>query len=212
MAPEPTVYVVDDSSAVRKSLHALLTAAGLTVETYASGEDFLGAFDPARPGCLVLDIRLRGASGLAVQETLAAGKPTIPIIIITGYGDVPVAVRAMKKGAIDVLRKPFAPHELLDRIKEAVELDRRSREVEAQRTVLTARLARLTAREREVLDLLASGRTTKEIAGALSVSMRTVDAHRCQVLMKMEVHSVTSLLHLLLSAPALVEPAHSHPA
>jgi FixJ family two-component response regulator len=182
-------------------LHALITSAGLTVETYASGEEFLGAFDPARPGCLVLDIRLRGASGLAVQETLAAGKTTIPIIVITGYGDVPVAVRAMKKGAIDVLRKPFSPHDLLERIKEAIELDRRTREAEVQRTMLRVRLERLTAREREVADLLADGKTTKEIAGALNVSTRTVDAHRCQILTKMEVHSVTSLVHQLLSTP-----------
>ena len=189
----PTVFVVDDKSSVRKSIQALVEAAGLQAETYASAGEFLAAYDPGRAGCLVLDIRLRGESGLDLQDELRKRAATLPIIIITGYGDVPAAVRAFKGGAVDFLRKPVPPKKLVAQIQAAIETDRRAREITKQRDMVTAHVAHLTPRERQVMELLAVGKSSKEIATGLALSVRTVEGHRRNVLRKMEVESAVQL-------------------
>jgi two-component system response regulator FixJ len=199
MTAEATVFVVDDNVGVRKSLRALLESAGLAVETYASGEEFLAAYDPERPGCLVLDVRLRHGSGLDVQDELRRHKTTLPIIVLTGHGDVSSSVRALKAGALDFLQKPAPPKVLLERIRAAIETDRQARAVTAERAVVMNRLAHLTPREREVAELLIAGKTSKEIALAMNISVRTVEGHRRMVLSKMNVSSATQLVRTVLS-------------
>jgi two-component system response regulator FixJ len=189
----PTVFVVDDNPSVRRSMQSLIEAAGLAIETYASAQEFLAAYDVRRPGCLILDLRLRKESGLDLQDELRARHATLPIIIMTGYGDVPASVRALKAGAIDFLRKPVPPKELVALIRKAIEADRLAREVAVQRGVVTDRIAQLTPREQEVMELLAVGKSSKEIATALDVSVRTVEGHRRNVLRKMGVDSATKL-------------------
>jgi len=193
MTAAPTVFVVDDNLGLRRSLQALLEATGLAVETYASAKDFLQRYDPARPGCLLLDVRLRGESGLDLQEELRRRQGTLPIIVMTGYGDVRTSVRAFKSGAIDFLQKPVPPRKLVERIREALELDRQARAVAAQRAVVVDSIGRLTPRERQVMDLLALGRSSKEIATTLKISLRTVEGHRREVLRKMGVSSAAHL-------------------
>jgi FixJ family two-component response regulator len=189
----PTVFVVDDNPGVRKSIQALVEAAGLRAETYASAGEFLAAYDAERAGCLVLDIRLRGESGLDLQDELHTRAATLPIIIITGYADVPAAVRAFKGGAVDFLRKPVPPKKLVAQIQAAIEADRRTREATAQRDAVTAHVADLTPRERQVMELLAVGKSSKDIATALALSVRTVEGHRRNVLRKMDVESAVQL-------------------
>ena len=189
----PTVFVVDDNASVRKSLQALIAATGLAVETYASAAEFLAAYDPTRAGCLVLDVRLRGESGLDLQDELRRRAVTLPVIVMTGYADVPTSVRAFKSGAVDFLRKPVPPQKLLAQIREAVEVDRRARDAAAERATVDDRIAQLTPRERQVMELLAVGRSSKEIATALGLSVRTVEGHRREVLRKMEVDSAVQL-------------------
>jgi len=193
MTGEPTVFVVDDDPSLRRSLQALLEAAGLPVETYASAREFLERHDPRRPGCMVLDVRLRGSSGLDLQEELRRLRVPMPIIVLTAYGDVPTSVRALKGGAFDFLQKPFPPKELLERIRAALETDRQARAVAAQRDVILASIARLTPRERQIMDLLALGHSSKEIAATVKISVRTVEGHRRVVLRKMGVSSVAHL-------------------
>jgi RNA polymerase sigma factor (sigma-70 family) len=189
----PTVFVVDDNASVRKSMQALVEAAGLAVETYASAGEFLAAYDARRAGCLVLDIRLRGESGLDLQDELRRRNAILPIIIMTGYADVPASVRAFKGGAVDFLRKPVPPKKLVAQIREAIEVDRRARDAAAQRATVTDRIAELTPRERQIMELLALGSSSKEIATALGLSVRTVEGHRRHVLRKMNVDSAVQL-------------------
>ena len=189
MSAAPTVFVIDDNPGLRRSLQELLEAAGLPVETYASAAEFLERCDPRRPGCMVLDVRLRGSSGLDLQEELRRRKVTLPIIVVTGYADVPTSVRAFKGGAIDFLQKPFPPKKLLARIREVLEVDRVARAVAEQRAVVADRIAHLTPREREVMDMLALGNSSKEIAATLKISVRTVEGNRRVVLRKMGVPS-----------------------
>lgn len=202
MSDEPTVFVVDDNVAVRKSLRALLQSAGLAVETYASGEEFLAVYDAERPGCLVLDVRLRHGSGLDLQDDLRRRKATLPIIVLTAHGNVPTSVRAMKAGAVDFLQKPAPPKLLIERIRTAIEGDRQARLVTAGRALVKQQLARLTPREREVAELLLSGKTSKEIAAAMSVSVRTVEGHRRMVFSKMNVSSAAQLVGTVLGMAA----------
>ena len=200
MTTEATVFVVDDNVGVRKSLRALLESAGLAAETYASREEFLAAYDPERPGCLVLDVRLRHSSGLDLQDDLRRRKATLPIIVLTGHGNVPTSVRALKAGAVDFLQKPAPPKLLLERIRAALDSDRQARAVTSERTVVMERLACLTPREREVMELLIAGKTSKEIAVAMHVSVRTVEGHRRMVLSKMNVSSAAQLVRTVLNA------------
>jgi two-component system, LuxR family, response regulator FixJ len=200
MTAEATVFVIDDNVGVRKSLRALLESAGLAVETYESGEEFLAVYDPERRGCLVLDVRLRNSSGLDLQDELRRRKAMIPIIVLTGHGNVPTSVRALKAGAVDFLQKPAPPKLLLERVRAAINSDRQARAVTTERAVVMQRLTHLTPREREVMELLIAGKTSKEIAGAMSVSVRTVEGHRRMVFSKMNVFSAAQLVRTVLSA------------
>jgi FixJ family two-component response regulator len=176
----------------------LVEAESMAVRTFASAKEFLAAYDPADSGCLVLDIRLRGGrNGLDVQDELRRRNATLPIIVVTGYGDVPTSVRAFKGGAIDYLEKPVPPKRLTERIRACIEIDRRTREVAAGRAAVAERIALLTPRERTVMDLLALGKTSKSIASALSISVRTVESHRRTVLRKMDVSSAAELAHVV---------------
>jgi FixJ family two-component response regulator len=190
----PTVFVVDDNPGVRRSLKALIEAEGMAVRTFASANEFLASYDPEESGCLVLDIRLRGGrNGLDIQDELRRRRATLPIIVVTGYGDVPTSVRAFKGGAVDYLEKPVPPKRLTERIRACIEIDRRAREVSLRRSALADRIAQLTPRERTVMDLLALGKSSKSIAVTLHISVRTVESHRRTVLRKMDVSSAAEL-------------------
>jgi len=190
----PTVFVVDDNPGVRRSLKALIEAEGMAVRTFASANEFLASYDPEESGCLVLDIRLRGGrNGLDIQDELRRRRATLPIIVVTGYGDVPTSVRAFKGGAVDYLEKPVPPKRLTERIRACIEIDRRAREVSLRRSALADRIAQLTPRERTIMDLLALGKSSKSIAVTLHISVRTVESHRRTVLRKMDVSSAAEL-------------------
>lgn len=190
---EPTVFVVDDEQPVRDSLRWLLEPLKLNIETYASARDFLSAYDPARPGCLVLDVRMPRMSGLELQEELNARRIRLPVIMITGHGDVPIAVRSMKAGALDFIEKPFSEQVLLERIQHALAADASQRRELAEREAVRVRIAALTVREREVLERVVAGKSNKLIANELGVSTKTVEAHRAKVMEKLGTHSVVEL-------------------
>jgi two-component system, LuxR family, response regulator FixJ len=199
-AKTPCVFVVDDDDAVRSSLRLLLKSVGQTAEAYPSAQAFLGAFDPDRPGCLVLDIRMPGMSGLELQQKLNAMHAITPIVFITGHGDVPMAVEAMQNGAVDFIQKPFRDQDLLDRINQALEKDKANRTGLLARDEIRRRMATLTPREREVLDLVTRGKANKVVAGDLDVSQRTVEIHRARVMEKMEASSLAHLVRMVLEA------------
>lgn len=194
LANKPTVFVVEDDDDMRQSLERLLGSEGLCVESYASPQAFLDAFDPARPGCLLLDLRLPGMSGLEMVERLRAHDPHPPFIVITGHGDVPTAVHAMHDGALDFLEKPVSRQSLLERVQEALAADAQSRARHTARRHVETRLTRLTPREREVLELMVAGTSTKAIADRLRISAKTVEIHRANVRQKMGVNSVAQLV------------------
>jgi len=195
---DPTVFVVDDDRPMRRSLGWLLESVGLVVETFATAEEFLASWTPERPGCLVLDVRMPGLSGLELQAELVRRGVGVPTIVITGHAEVPMAVRALKSGAVDFLEKPFSDQLLLDRVHEALEIDRQARDAEERRSMAERRLADLTAREREVLELVVAGHTSREIAERLRVSPRTVEVHRARVMEKMGATSLAELVRLAL--------------
>jgi len=196
--PVATVFVVDDNPRVRRSVCTLLAAAGLPSEAYASTKAFLAAYDPSRPGCLVLDLVLRGENGLELQDELRRRKAALPIIVLTAHGTVAASVRALKGGAIEFLEKPAQPAKLLAHIRDALAMDEASRRQTATRAAVEGRLARLTPREREVLNLLVGGKTSKEIATNLGLSVRTVDGYRARIYLKTESSSVAQLVRVVL--------------
>jgi RNA polymerase sigma factor (sigma-70 family) len=196
MASEPVVFIVDDDASVRKSLERLVRSVGLRGETFASPSEFLQRAVDDGPSCLVLDVRMPELSGLALQERLAAAGPRIPIIFISGHGDITVSVRAMKAGAVDFLPKPFNDEDLLEAIQEAIARDRQVREERAVLQDIQRRVALLTPRERDVLALVTAGLLNKQIAAELGMSEKTVKVHRAQVMQKMQVPSVAQLVLL----------------
>lgn len=200
MACEPTVFVVDDDPAVRKSLERLGESLALPVEGFASAQEFLAAFDPARPGCVVLDLRMPGMSGLELQERLWQQGMQIPVIMVTAYGDIPSAVRAMRHGAIDFIEKPYRPQSLLERINEALTRDRDNRVRRAQEADSRDRVATLSPREHQVMRLLAAGRSAKQIGAELGVSHKTVQVHRARIFEKLKITSVAELVRLAVAA------------
>lgn len=206
METEPTVFVVDDDDALRESLQWLIKPMGVNVECYGTAKAFLEAYDSSRPGCLVLDVRMPGLGGLDLQEQLTARGIVLPVIIITGHGEVPMAVRAMKSGAIDFLEKPFSDQVLLDRIRDAIAQDTRKRREQARRAEVMARLALLTRREREVMEMVVVGMANKQIAAALHISQKTVEAHRARVMDKMQADSVAELVRLAQAAEDELDP------
>lgn len=194
---EATVFVIDDDEDVRTSLIRSMTKRGFQVEAFASAQAFLDSYDPARPGCLVLDYGMPGMNGLELQERLAQAGRHVPIIFITGHGGVPVSVQAMKMGAIDFLEKPFSGEALSERIREAFEIDGRAREENAKNAGLQEKVQTLTAREREIADFIFANpgdASSKGIARALDISPRTIDHHRARILEKMQVRSVGELI------------------
>ncbi len=196
--PEPTVFIVDDDAAVRDSIQELVESVGLQAEGYASAFAFLDIFQPQRSGCLVLDVQMAAMSGLALQQKLNELGFKIPVIMLTGHGDVPMAVQAMKAGAVDFIQKPYRDQSLLDSINAALVLDAAARCSSSTAESLEHQLATLTEREREVLNQTLAGSTSKEIARELSVSPRTVEAHRQNLLRKLGIGTVKELmLHLV---------------
>lgn len=196
MEDKPTVFVVDDDEAVRQSLQWLIEADGTRVECFSSAQEFLGAYDRARPGCVVLDVRMPGMNGLDVQKHLASVGAMIPVIVISGHADVSTAVQAMRSGAIDFLEKPFADQALLDRIKQAIELDRKTRFEGAIRDEAASCYEQLTPREREMMALVVAGLSNRRIAARLNVTQKTVEVHRSHVMRKMRVGSTAELARL----------------
>jgi FixJ family two-component response regulator len=194
---EPVVYVVDDEKQVRESLDMLLKTMGLPVRTYSSAHDFLSDYNPEQHGCLVLDVRMPGMSGLELQAQLASERINIPIIIITGHGDVPMAVQAIKVGALDFIEKPFREQELLDSIQKAIKLDAKNKENRAEQEKWKEAFSALTPREREIVRELVVGKANKLIAYELGISPKTVDFHRANILDKLGVDSVVELVRLI---------------
>jgi FixJ family two-component response regulator len=195
-ADTPMVYVIDDDSAARTAVRSLLDSVGLRVETFGSARDFLEYPRPDAPACMVLDVRLPGVSGLDFQRDLAARNIAIPIIFITGHGDIPMSVEAMKAGAVEFLTKPFRGQVLLDAIQKAIERDRAVRAQESQIIELRARAASLTPREHEVMQFVISGLLNKQIAAALGTSERTIKIHRGQAMRKMGADSLPDLVRM----------------
>lgn len=192
------IYIVDDDEAIRDSLRWLLEAKGYAVEAYASAEQFLAAYRWDDPGCLVLDVRMSGMSGLELYEKLTALNYCLPVIFVTGHGDVPMAVSAIKKGAVDFIEKPFNDQELVDLIQRCLALDALCRDRAHKSAAITTNMAQLTPREREVMDLVVAGRHNKIIADSLGISIKTVEAHRAKVMEKMGAKSVADLVQMAL--------------
>jgi two-component system, LuxR family, response regulator FixJ len=198
MKTSPVVMVVDDDSGVRNAMRSLLKSVGLESSLFASAQEFLAAYQPSQGGCLVLDIRMPGMSGLELQQELNLRGAVIPVIFMTGHGDIPMAVEAMQHGAFDFLQKPFRDQDLLDRIQRAIVRDGELRQSLGEHARIRTHLESLTEREREVLDLLTTGKQNKAIAQDLGVSPRTIEIHRARVLEKMNATSVAELVRMML--------------
>jgi FixJ family two-component response regulator len=196
MDAEALVFVVDDDAPMRESLQNLLQSVGLRVEVFASAQEFLRSTRPDVPGCLVLDVRLPGLSGLELQQRLVEGDTAMPIIFITGHGDIPMTVQAMKAGAVEFLSKPFRDQALLDAIQQALARDRAAREQRALREELRRRYRALTPRERDVLAFVVTGLLNKQIAGQLGTSEASVKVHRQHVMAKMGAGSLAELVRM----------------
>lgn len=198
---EQTVFIVEDDAAVRDSLGLLLGLHGLRTQSFGSAEDFLRVYQPAWAGCLLLDVRMPGMSGLELQETLRLQKLTLPVIIMTAHGDIATVRTALRSGAVDFLEKPVDPDALLAAVRTALDADatRRRAELDARSTL--ERLGVLTARERQVMELIAKGSHNREIATTLGISPRTVEVHKARVMEKLQVQSVPELVRIVLRAP-----------
>ncbi len=195
---EPTVFIVDDDEAVRNSLRFLMKSVNLAAQAYPSAQSFLDAYDRDRPGCLVLDVRMPGMSGLDLQEKLKEMRSTLPIIFVTGHGDVPMAVQAMQQGAVEFLQKPFRDQDLIDRVNVALARDREQRAAVDQRQDIVHRIESLTKRESEIMNRIVEGQANKVIAFELGMSPRTVELHRARVMDKMGAASLAQLVRMVM--------------
>lgn len=193
---EPTVFIVEDDEAVRDSLRLMLESLGHKVASYGRADEFLESYDPELPGCLVLDIRMPGMNGMELQRKLNAMTSILPIIFVTGHGDVPMAVEAMQQGAVDFVQKPYREQELLDKIQKAVAEDAENRQELREVQTIQGRLEELTPREREVLAMMVEGKANKVIAIDLDISQRTVEIHRSRVMEKMNARSLAQLVRM----------------
>ena len=206
--PAPSIVVIDDDESIRRALENLFKSVGFEVELFSSPQEYLQSARPNRPGCIVLDVRFPGRSGLDMQRELTNSEAQLPIIFITGYGDIPMSVRAMKAGAVEFLTKPFRDQDLLDAVGAALDRDRARRSGDMRLAELRSRFNTLTARERQVMSLVVAGRLNKQIAGELGVSEMTVKMHRRQVMRKMQATGVAQLVRLAdqigISAPETV--------
>jgi FixJ family two-component response regulator len=198
--PAAVVFIVDDDDAVRSALRLLIRSVGLQAKAFASADEFLASYDARQPGCLVLDVRMPGMSGLELQQELNKRGATIPVIFITGHGDVPMAVEAMQHGAADFLQKPFGDQDLLDRVRKALANDAEARASMAVLAVTRQRLESLTPRETEVMRLVTRGKANKVIGAELGVSQRTVEIHRAHVMEKMQARSLAELVRMVMDA------------
>ena len=205
--PAAMVLVVDDDASVRKSLSRVISEAGYRVETYASSREFLARVPEAGPSCLVLDVRMPGITGLELQQTLSRAVHEIPIVFITGHGDVPMSVKAMKAGAVDFLTKPFVRKDLLDAIARAVAKDTRDLGTEARDDEIRGRVKLLTPRESQVFALVVTGMLNKQIASELGIGEKTVKVHRARVMEKMQAGSLAALVRLAYAAGIIVTEA-----
>jgi FixJ family two-component response regulator len=205
----PQVYLVEDDEAVRESLQLVLESVGRSVQPYSSAAQFLEHWNPEMAGCLVLDIRMPGMNGMELQRKLNELNCMLPIIFVTGHGDVPMAVEAMQQGAVDFVQKPYREQELLDKIDNALALDAQNRESLQQRQEILARIESLTPRERDVMDLMIVGKANKVIAIDLDISQRTVEIHRARVMEKLHANSLAHLVRMALAAnPDWTSPDH----
>lgn len=196
MSKKGTVFVVDDDPAVRRSLRGLVKSVSDVVTTFRTAEEFLDAYDPSEPGCLVLDIRLPGMSGVDLQEELVSRGGTLPVIIITGFAEVQTAVRSMKAGAFEVIEKPFDPQQLIERVQHALEVSCETLEQAKRHAELVARVNRLTPRERQVMELVIAGKPNKIIAADLGLSPKTVEVYRARVMAKTGADSLAELVRV----------------
>lgn len=192
-----TIYVVDDDPGVRDALGSVCSLFDASVSCYSSAEGFLAEYHPTRPGCLILDIKLPGMTGLELQQRILQNRPSLPVIMISGHADVRLAVEVMRRGAITLLEKPFHLDELSTYIRQALELDGRQRASRIQQDQAESRLARLTSKEREVLELIAAGKTNKEMAASLQLSVRAVEDRRARLMKKLGANSLVDLVHFL---------------
>ncbi|MCK0508493.1 response regulator transcription factor [Aromatoleum anaerobium] len=198
--PDQNIYIVDDDEALRDSLVWLLESSGYRAIAFESAEQFLAAYQPAMTGCLVLDVRMPGMSGFELFEELRRQRSTLPVIFITGHGDVPMAVSAVKKGAVDFIEKPFGDRDMLGLIERCLAAEQESRGKRRLEADTARRLGSLTQREREVLDLIIAGKLNKQIADVLGISIKTVEVHRARVMEKMGAHSLAKLVRHVISA------------
>jgi RNA polymerase sigma factor (sigma-70 family) len=196
MADDPLVYVVDDDLSVREALRSMIRSVGLRCETFASAREFLGHRRADGPACLVLDVQLPDLSGLDLPAELSSRGTDVPTVFMTGHGTIPMSVRAMKAGAVEFLTKPFSGDDLLSAIHQALERDREARRSRAANAAVTAQLEKLTARERDVLELVVAGRLNKEIAARLGIVEQTVKQHRGRIMRKLGARSVTDLVRI----------------
>lgn len=198
--PEAKVYVVDDDEAMRDSMQWLLESRGFAVECYRTAEEFLAAYTSDRPGCLLLDVRMPRMSGLELYERLRSRNYRLPVIFITGHGDVPMAVSALKKGAADFIEKPFNDQELADLVENSLERDARARQERRRQESVSSRLCSLTPREKEVLGRVVAGKLNKQIADELGISIKTVEVHRGRIMEKVGAGSLAELVQLVVAA------------
>ncbi len=205
---DPRVYIVEDDEAVRESLQLVLESVGRQVVPYDSARAFLADFDPDMAGCLVLDIRMPGMTGMELQRQLNERNSILPVIFVTGHGDVPMAVEAMQQGALDFVQKPYREQDLLDKIEHAMDVDQRNREQLQRRQEITERIASLTPRERDVMQLMIEGRANKVIAIDLDISQRTVEIHRARVMEKLQANSLAHLVRMAMA----VDPDYGNTA
>jgi len=210
MSDDQTVFIVDDDEGVRDGLSLLLDTVGQQCELYEGGHEFLEAYDGEQRGCLVLDIRMPRMTGLDLQKKLLEMGSGLPIIFITGHGDIPMAVEAMRRGALDFIRKPFREHDLLERINEALSIDENAHRKAQDRQELAEKLSSLSEREREVFERVADGQMNKVIAGELGISERTVEVHRGQVMKKLGVRTLAQLVRAKIDMELSTEAGQPH--
>lgn len=201
------VYVVEDDDAVRDSLQMMLESVGRQVQSFASADSFLAAYTQSMAGCIVLDIRMPGMNGMELQRKLNEINSILPIIFVTGHGDVPMAVEAMQQGAVDFVQKPYREQELLDKITQAITLDEENRDSLLQRQIILASMNELTPRERDVMKQMVAGKANKVIAIELDISQRTVEIHRARVMEKLNANSLAHLVRMYLSVEKDLNPS-----